>query len=72
MKSFIDMEIYKTLVFRHEARRILGVVQHFDKHCSGHLQGKYVLVDRSWSSYVEQGVEDVMRLIDQPTSMYLP
>jgi hypothetical protein len=47
---------YKTLDFGYEPRRIFGVVQRFNKHFTCHLLGKYVLVRRSRSSYVWQGV----------------
>jgi hypothetical protein len=33
----------KTSAFGDEPRRMLKVIQRFDKHCSCHIQGKYVL-----------------------------
>jgi hypothetical protein len=34
----------KTSAFRYKVCLMLGVVQHFDKHCTCYLQDEYVLV----------------------------
>lgn len=44
----------KILVFGYEPCQILGVVEHFSKHCCCHPQSEYVLVGRSWSFCVRQ------------------
>jgi hypothetical protein len=35
---------------------MLSIIQHFDKHCSCHLQGECVVVRQFWKPYIGQAV----------------
>jgi hypothetical protein len=35
---------------------MLSIIQRFGKHCSCHLQGECVVVERSWKPYIGQAV----------------
>jgi hypothetical protein len=50
------MLLCKTSAFRYKPRRTLVVFQRFNKHCSCHLQGEYMLVVRLWKVYIGQEV----------------
>jgi hypothetical protein len=55
-----------TLILWNKPCQVLKFVQCFDKHCSFHLQGEYVLVGYFWQSYVGKAVGgklDAMELI---------
>jgi hypothetical protein len=42
----------KSSALEYKPRRIFGVVQRFGENYSCHPQGEYILVGRSWSSYI--------------------
>jgi hypothetical protein len=39
-----------------EPRKMLRIIQRFEKHCNFHLQGEYVLVGIFWKPYTGQAV----------------
>jgi hypothetical protein len=43
-----------SLAFGCEPRRRLRIIQHFGKHCSCHLQGECVVVERFWKPNIGQ------------------
>jgi hypothetical protein len=57
----------KSSAFGDEPRRMLRNVQSFDKHCSSHPQGEYVLIDNSGQPHIGQAVSD-----SRPTNTHLP
>jgi hypothetical protein len=42
---------------------MLEIIQRFDKYCSCHLQGQYVIVGRFWKSYIGQAVRVELNLM---------
>jgi hypothetical protein len=57
---------------------MLKVIQRFAKHCSYHLQGKYVLVGQFWKTYIGQAVggewdmTDLFDEVEMRTANQLP
>jgi hypothetical protein len=54
----------KTFTFGCKQHQILGAVQCSSKHCSCHPQDEYVLVGQSQLSYVGQGVDGVLYMME--------
>jgi hypothetical protein len=52
-----------TSAFRDEPRQMLGIIQHFSKHGSSHIQGECVTVGHFWKPYIGQTVGDKLDLM---------